>query len=126
MAVLYEKIPKPSSPKILEVLAAQRAVHFILELGFEQSIFEGDSEVIIKALVDGNFSIPSIGHIVKDIMSMTGLLPTKSFSHIRRQGNMVAHALTQRARLFFPILVWMENVSLDINRFVFVDFLVIQ
>ena len=74
MAVLFEKIPKPSSPKILEVLVAQRAVHFILELGFEQSIFEGDSEVIIKALADGNFSIPSIGHMIKDNMSLTGLL----------------------------------------------------
>lgn len=40
------------------------------ELGFSHSIFEGDAEIIIKALVEGNCSILSIGHIVKDIGSM--------------------------------------------------------
>ena len=59
------------------MLATRKAVQFILELGFKQSVFEGDSEVIIKALdnevfsslsADNEvFSSPSVGHIVKDI-----------------------------------------------------------
>ena len=77
MATLSERIQKPGSAEILEVLATRRAVQFILELGFKQSVFEGDSEVIIKALdnevfsspsADNEvFSSPSVGHIVKDI-----------------------------------------------------------
>ena len=58
-------------------------------------MFEGDSKVIIKALDNEVFLLPSIGHIVKDIWSMSGLLQTKSFSYVRRQGNSVAHALAQ-------------------------------
>ena len=54
MVALSEKITKPAS-----ALATQRAVQFMLELGFQQSVFEGDLEVIIKALDNG--------HIVKDI-----------------------------------------------------------
>ena len=50
MATLSERIQKPGSAEILEVLATWRAVQFILELGFKQLVFEGDSEVIIKAL----------------------------------------------------------------------------
>ena len=50
MAALLERIQKPDSVEILEALAARRAVQFTLELGFKQSVFEGDSEVIIKAL----------------------------------------------------------------------------
>ena len=56
-------------------------------------MFEVDSEVIIKAMVDRNFSLASIGHPVKDIMSISGLLQTQSYSHVRRQDNVVAHAL---------------------------------
>ena len=40
----------------------------MLELGFQQSVFEGDLEVIITALDNGKFSLASIGHIVKDII----------------------------------------------------------
>ena len=122
MAALVEKVTKPTSTKVLEVLAARRAVQFVLELGFEHSMFEGDAVTVIKALADGNCSIPSFGHIVKDIESISGLLQTKSFSHVRREGNTVAHALAQRARLSFPILIWMEDVPPDIYHFVFADF----
>ena len=41
----------------------------MLELGFQQCVFEGDLEVI-KALDNGNFSLASVGHIVKDIRSI--------------------------------------------------------
>ncbi|XP_030970877.1 uncharacterized protein LOC115991308 [Quercus lobata] len=122
MAALSKRIQKPNSAEIFEALATRRAVQFTLELGFKQSVFEGDSEVIIKALDNEVFSSPSVGHIVKDIWSMSGLLQIKSFSYVRRQGNSVVHALTQRARFSFPVLVWMENVPLDILRFVSSDF----
>ena len=84
MAALSKKKKKMASVDILEALAARRAVQFILELGFKQSMFEGDSEVIIKALDNEDFSLVSVGHIVKDIWSMLGLLQTKSFSYVRR------------------------------------------
>ena len=84
MAALAEKIPKLASTEILEILATRRAIQFMHELGFAHSIFEGDVEIVIKALADGNCSIPSIGYIVKDIESISGLLRTKSFSHVMR------------------------------------------
>ena len=90
-----KKITKPLSVEILEMLAARRAVQFTVELGFVHSVFEVDSEVIIKSLVDSNSSLTSIGHHVKDVMSISGLLQTYSFSHVRRQGNVVVDALAQ-------------------------------
>lgn len=101
MAKLSVKNRKPPSSEILEMLAARRLVQLALELGFGHFVFDGDSEVIIKALVDGNFSLASIGHLVKDIMSISGLLQTQSLSHVRRQDNDVAYALALRVRLFF-------------------------
>lgn len=125
MAALSEKIKKSTSVEILEALATRRAVKFILELGFNQSMFEGDSEIIIKALACEDFSLAIVGHIIKDILSMSSLLQTKSFSYVRRQGNSVAHALTQRARFSYLVLVWMKDVPPDICCFVSSDLLVI-
>ena len=52
---------------------------------------------------------------------MSGLLQTKSFSYVRRQDNSVVHALAQRTRFYFPVLVWIEDVPLDILCFVSSD-----
>ena len=50
MVALSEKIPKPSSVEILEMLAMRRAVKFVQEIGLHDSLFEGDSLVGIKPL----------------------------------------------------------------------------
>nr|XP_023909157.1 uncharacterized protein LOC112020832 [Quercus suber] len=121
LAALSEKIPYPGSVDLVEALAARRAVLFIVELGISQSVFEGDSEVVYKALEAGDVGYSSIGQYVKDIMSIVGSLQTFSFSHIRRQGNCVTHALTRRARFSFLLLVWMEHVPLDVIPFVVSD-----
>ena len=78
MVALWEKITKPASAS-----AARSVVQFMLELGFQLSVFEGDLEVI-KTLDNGNFSLASVGHIVKDIRSILGLLQTISFSYVMR------------------------------------------
>ena len=38
-----------------------------------------------------------------------------------KQGNVVAHFLTQSTRHSFPILVWMESIPSYINKFVAAD-----
>ena len=105
LAALSEKIPYPRSMDFVEVLTTRRAVLFIVELGMSQSVFEGDSKVVYKALKAADVGHSSIGQYVKDIMLIVGSLQTFSFSHITRQGNCVAHALAKRARFSFPLLV---------------------
>ena len=63
----------------------------------------------------------SIGHIIKDCNFSRCLFQTCSFSHVRRQGNGVAHALARRARMSFPLTVWMELVPPNITYLVYVD-----
>ena len=69
MASLSEKIVKPQTAELVEILAARRAVLFSRETGFFKSVFEGDSATVIKLLRDRNVSHFLGGNILKDILS---------------------------------------------------------
>ena len=105
VVALSEKIIYLNSVEVLEALAARRAAQFAVEVGICQSVFEGDSEVVCNTLKAANGGHPSIGQFVKDFLSIVSSLKTFSFSHTRRQGNSVAHALAKRARGSLPLLV---------------------
>ena len=118
MAALLEKIKKPSSVEALKPLVARRAVSFTLESGFANCTFEGDFELVVKSLHGKGMENSQRGHIIKDILSYVNSLQSFSFPHVVRQSNAVAHALTQRARLSFPLLFWMESVLMEKHMFV--------
>ena len=75
------------------------------------SHFEGDSEMVIKVLQKGDMLFSSFGHIVRETLIHVSSLRSFSYYHTVRQGNVMVHALAQRTRLSFPLLVWMETVS---------------
>ena len=108
--------------EVLEALAARRAAKFVVELGLSAAEFEGDSEVVWRALKAADGAHSALGVIIKDTMSIVGSLRTFSFSHTRRQGNCAAHALVKRAIVSFPLLVWMEHIPTDISHVVISDF----
>jgi len=84
MGSLVEKIEMPSIVEVLEALAARRAMIFMEELGLRQAIFEGDLEIVVKALVGDCPVRSSIGHIVKYCKSLMGVFQTCTLSYVRR------------------------------------------
>nr|XP_023887146.1 uncharacterized protein LOC111999255 [Quercus suber] len=110
MAAFTHLIPLPTSVEMVEVLAARSALCFAKELGFNNIIVEGDSEIVIKALSTNGPSFSSIGHIVKDVKVLASSLGNVSFNHTRRQGNRVAHGLARLACNFIHFQSWMEDV----------------
>ena len=78
--------------------------------------------MIINALTTGDMFSSSYGHLVRDTLCCVNSFRSFFFSHIARQGNTIAHALAQRARLSFPLLVWIEDVPFDIDSLVILDF----
>ena len=93
MVALSEKIVTPQAAELVEILAARHAMLFSSETGFHNSVFEGDSSTVIKLLQDRIVSYSQGGHILKDIMSHLNSFQSCSFSHVGRQGNVVAHVL---------------------------------
>ena len=106
MASLAEKVNQPSGGvEVIEAMAAKRAILLAAELGFQQCVVEGDSEIVFKALSRECSDRSSFSHIIKDCKSMMGLLQPYSFSHVKRNGNGVAHALARRVKKSYMLLV---------------------
>ena len=110
MASLSEVVPLPSTVIEVETLAARRAVEFALELGFENIVLEGDSEILIKILNRSSRSLAPFGHIINDINFLASRFACFSATHVKRHCNRVAHSLARRALSFYPLSVWMKDV----------------
>lgn len=104
IAALAKKVGKPCNSELLEMLVARWAVIFATEIGIHQPHFEGDSETIIKALQRRTLFSSSFGHLVQETLVHANSLRSFSLSHcsVRKYG---CTCLSQRARLFFPLLV---------------------
>ena len=105
VAALAEQIPTPDSVFTLETLAARRVVLFARDIGLHHVVFEGDSESSIHAISNRLLLHSSCGHIIHDILLFSRSFQSFSFSHVCRQGNALADALANRARLSSPLLV---------------------
>ena len=119
MAAFSQPIPLSTSVETVEVLAARSAVCLARDLNLGQVIFEGDAEVIIKAINSGGFSSSSFGHIIRDIKHLSMAFNKVSFSHTRRLGNKVAHGLARMACNFSSFQVWTEDVPPDLSHVYF-------
>ena len=114
MASLTQKLPMPSSVIEVEVLAARRALELALELGFDNIILEGDSEILLKALKNGASRLAHYGHLTSDIFFLISHFLTLKLSFVRTHYNRLAHSLARRASIPTQMSVWMEEVPLDL------------
>ncbi|XP_030933785.1 uncharacterized protein LOC115959503 [Quercus lobata] len=121
IASLSEQIPLPATITQVEALAARRAAVFAVELGITMAVLEGDSDIVYKDLSSTDPSLTPHGHIIHDVKLLASYFSCFLFSHTRRQGNGVAHALARRAINSPNQNVWMDNMPLDILHVVLAD-----
>ena len=75
-------IPMPSLVIEVEVLAARRALELALELGFDNIILEGDSEILLKALKNGASRLSHYGHLTSYIFFLISHFSTLKLSFV--------------------------------------------
>ena len=105
----------------VEAIAACRAVEFGSEIGVDCANVEGDSEVIVKALRNSDNGLTPFAPLINDVSLFSGLFSELSYSHIRRDGNKVAHSLARLALTTLGCTVWMEDVPSHTLPFVQAD-----
>lgn len=89
-------VPLPHTVIEVETMAARRALELAAELGFDNLVFEGGSQVLINVLKSGTCTLAQYGHLAKDIIFLALHFSVLKFSHLCRIGNKVAHSLTCR------------------------------
>ena len=99
-------------------MAARRAALFAKEVGLDNSILEGDFEIVTNALKNGNMFNSDLGHLRIDTLSHLNSLKSWSLSHTLRLGNAVVDALARRASFSFLLSIWVESVPPNIVNFV--------
>ena len=71
-----------------------------------------DSLVLVKALRDDTEFLSAVGLVLDEIRSMVNLFNELHYSHVKREGNIVAYKLACHAICVSNVVVWMEHVPL--------------
>nr|XP_023887877.1 uncharacterized protein LOC112000001 [Quercus suber] len=121
IAALSERIHLPPTMVALEALACRRSILFAIELGLQDVVFEGDSEVIFKLLTAEQPCMSAFGHIIEDSRSLAARLRLASFTHTKRQGNNVANKPAKLAKNLYEPQVWLEDIHSNVTELVIAD-----
>ena len=92
---LSKQIPQAYNPLEIEAMAITTTVQFALDLGFQHAILETDSLVLVKALHDDIEFLSAVVLVLNEIRSMVNLFNELHYSHVKREGNIVAHKLAR-------------------------------
>lgn len=76
----------------VEALAAAMALSFALDIGISRAVLEGDSWVVIKALMDDDSALASYGLLVDDVKVLSKNFTQLLYPHTKGGGNSVAHS----------------------------------
>ena len=125
MASLVQQLEQAFQLVEVEAIAACRAVEFGSEIGVDCAIVEGDSEVIVKALRNTDNGLTPFALLINDVSLFSSLFSELSYSHIKRDGNKVAHSLARLALITPGCTVWMEDVPCRTLPFVEADLAVL-
>lgn len=111
LASCSEKIPRACKADEIEALAAMKPLSFAFELGFWSAILDGDSLGLIQALKSEEQSLAPTGLLIEDVKMFANNYVRLLYSHIKRNGNRVAHSLAKNVLHIPNFQVWMEDVS---------------
>ena len=114
IGALAEKIPLPNAVATVEALACRRAMFFAKELGLFDCVFEGDAQVIVKAIQREDSSHPEYGQVLSDVLFLAADFCVCTFSHVKRAGNSIAHFLARQCMFGDELQVWSDSIPKDI------------
>ena len=111
LASMSKLLPKQYTPMEIEALATSSALEFAAELGFNRAILETDSQVLPNALRNNITYLSSFGLLIEDIKCNASLFNQLLCSHVKREGNIVAHNLVKHFISIYDFSMWIETVS---------------
>ena len=121
LASCAEKIDQSYKAEDTEAMAALKALTFTHELGFQNVVLEGDALSLIQQLKSQDQNLSPWGLLVDDVKEYGTKFRRVLYSHVKRNGNSVAHNLAKHAICISDFQVWMEDVPSHIVPFLHLD-----
>ena len=84
-------------------------------------VVEGDSSIVMNGLKTKEPSLSSYGLLILDACISENLFSKSSYSHVKDEGNKVAHYLVKLVVNYADNVLWVVDVSPSIFSFVQVD-----
>ena len=110
LASMSKQLPQLYSTLEVEAMAASTALQFASQLGFHRAILESDSLTLTMALRNNSTFLSPDGLLMKDIKFHASSFLQLRYSHVKREGNKVAHKLARHAICISDFSVQMEDV----------------
>ncbi|XP_030974640.1 uncharacterized protein LOC115994576 [Quercus lobata] len=114
IASMAARVPQQLQPVEIEALAANKALEFAREMGILEAVLEGDSSLVMTTLNSKNPELAPFGLLLQDSLNLSAGFSKLSYSHIKREGNTIAHNLAQLAVNFPNCVIWMEDAPSDV------------
>nr|POF02663.1 hypothetical protein CFP56_38130 [Quercus suber] len=109
VAALCRKLEVPLSPIKAESKALEAGILFALCRGCLAVVLEGDSQVLINALMGSSPAPSAMVSVIEGILELCKGFSQFQFSHVKRQGNMSAHLVAKNAYSIVNDIVWVEE-----------------
>ncbi|KAK9991532.1 hypothetical protein SO802_026517 [Lithocarpus litseifolius] len=87
----------------VHALAAAMTLSFASNIGISRAVLKGDSWVVIKALMEDNFSLASFGFLVEDVKGQSQNFDQLLYSHTKKEEAMSTKMMLETASMKFKI-----------------------
>ena len=120
-AAMSQRVPIPFSAATGEALACRRALVFAKEVSALDCIFEGEAEVLIKAIWMEDVHNPEYGHVIEDILVQLGTLTFVFSIMLKDQAIKLSIILARRSKSGCELQVCFDNIPEEIDPLVAFD-----
>ncbi|OMO99660.1 hypothetical protein COLO4_13164 [Corchorus olitorius] len=93
-----------------ECLAALKAITWAKDMGFNNIVLEGDALSIIRKVTASMPDFSPIGVYIAEIKVLSSSFVSCLFSHVHRDGNVIAHDLASLGSSLSETRIWIEEV----------------
>ena len=105
-AALCKHFHVPLGPLEVEAKAFEAGLQLVWDSGFQNVVLEGDSLVIVCALCGLSNSLSLVDSLCLGMQLISSEFHSINVSHVRRQGNKLAHLLAKFALSIDDSCVW--------------------
>ena len=109
-ASMSQQLSQAYSAEEIESVAACKALQFASDLGIRVAVLGGDSQILMRRLGENVEVLSYSGSSLNDVHRFSNFHNQLRYSHVKREGNKIAHSLATYAKHIFDFVVWMKGV----------------